>query len=150
MGLRPLQYDKNVIEQKIKYAHDHPIPVDVLRAAVAAGHFDPDFIKPYEYHLTVKLIVSDEDGPQELETGCLTYTVEEQRPGNWVKHLSVMPLIQVAAVMLLCQEYGMDFNHPEATIEPSEVEVNIYNPFPDYKKPREANEAKHHDPQGPR
>lgn len=114
----PLIYDKDMIERMIAYAESHPLPFDVLQRYGAA--FDPELVQKYQVVLP-------------LSQAIFTYTVEEQAPGHWFKHFSVLPAFNKAVVKHLCQEFGINLDSPEAYCYLDDANaVNIDHPYPEF------------------
>ncbi len=103
----PLIYSKADVDRMVRYAESHPISHNVLTNA-------PDFT-PYLFWLP-------------LRAACFGFTIEEQAPGHWFRHLSVLPVFDRAVIGHLCREFGIDLDSPDASHYIDGGAINIDQP----------------------
>jgi len=131
----PLVWDMAKVQEYIRYAEEHPLPLARVKAAVQGVCFDQEAIKPYQYSLVVNVVGNAEE-VSEIITAVVTFTIEEHSPGNWFKHFSILPSYQPFIVQLLAKDYGVDMTDPEAAAWLDHAKsVNVVVPFKDYKPP---------------
>lgn len=119
-------YDKQTCREMVRYAEANPIPVeDVRAAAIGVQPLDTGaYLRTFE--------------PGHVVIG---FTVEEQEDGRHIRHFSIQPPLNPAAVTAMLREFGVDWDmtgrrggDPCIGVELDEPNnaVDLYFEHPDY------------------